>query len=103
MGSLGRSAATDVPSSSSLTTSRPTPAPPTRSPMTTANSTIRLRMSLGRYARGIGSRSASDREEGFDELVGVELDEVLGRLTQADQLDGQAQLGLDGEGDAALG
>jgi MFS family permease len=55
--------------------------------------------------RGL-ARSAADRtasEQGVDELGGVERHEVADRLADADELDGYAQLGLDGEHDAALG
>ena len=42
-------------------------------------------------------------EQGVDELVGVEGDEVADGLAEADELDRDAELGLDGEDDAALG
>ena len=45
----------------------------------------------------------SPADQGFDELGGVEVDQVLGALAQADQLDGDAQLGPDGQDDPALG
>src|SRR5262245_32576077 len=41
-------------------------------------------------------------EEGVDELVGIERDEVLGRLAHADDLHRQADLRLDREDDAAF-
>src|SRR5881394_1303523 len=94
--------------------------PPARNASTTTNATSRFAMSpspftpLRRAARAlvgnrIGHWTAQRRrpvprlgEQGFDELVGVELDEVAGLLAQAHELDGDAELGLDGEGDAAL-
>ena len=48
-------------------------------------------------------RSVSDvGEQGADEITRVEGDEVTDLLSQADQLDGDAELGLDREDDAAL-
>src|SRR5439155_17305529 len=56
---------------------------------------------LGRY--GWPRSSALLLEQRVDELVGVERDEVVDRLAEADQLDRYAQVGLDRERDAALG
>src|SRR5687768_18619332 len=71
-----------------------------RTTSTAAKAATRLRMLL----RRIGSVPRFPlREERLDELVGIELDEVVGRLSQAHELDGEAQLGADGHGDAALG
>src|SRR5437763_3409625 len=42
-------------------------------------------------------------EERVDELLGIELDQVSGRLAHTDELDGDSQLLLDGQDDPALG
>ncbi len=42
-------------------------------------------------------------EEGVDELVGVEGDQVVGALAEPDELDGETELALDGDDDAPLG
>ena len=57
---------------------------------------------FGVLSRGFPHAGAGS-EQGVDELVGVERDEVADRLADADELDGEAELGLDGEHDAALG
>ena len=46
---------------------------------------------------GLGSTSV---EEGVDEPVGVEGDQIVGSLTDADQLDREAELALDRHHDA---
>src|SRR6266508_915993 len=58
----------------------------------------RLR-SVPRCRRG----DAALLEEGVDELVGVEVDKVVGLLAEADQLDRDAEVLLDRKDDAALG
>src|SRR4029450_11088652 len=42
-------------------------------------------------------------QQGVDEGVGVKGGEVVGALAEADQLDGDAEVALDGDDDAALG
>ena len=54
-------------------------------------------------AGNVRAAQPSGLEQGVDELVGVEGDQVADRLAEADELDGDAELGLDGEHDAALG
>src|SRR5690554_825070 len=42
-------------------------------------------------------------EQTVDELLGVERGQVVGTLAQTDELDGYAELALDGDDDAPLG
>ena len=49
------------------------------------------------------SRQSARPSEGVDERVGIEVDQVVGPLAEAHQLDRQAELALDRDDDAALG
>src|SRR3954452_1491565 len=69
-------------------------------PSLNGNSASRTTIMRGSYPSARGR--SSDREERVDELVGVERDEVIRRLAEADELDGDAELGLDRKHDAAL-
>src|SRR5437763_3871788 len=98
------SAAGEVLSLSSLppVDSSATPTTPTAKTMTAVRAVVRRRF-MSDWTIAAGALVPSLREEGLDELVGVELDEVVGRLAEADQLDRNGQVRLDRQGDAALG
>lgn len=54
-------------------------------------------------ALGVAGTTARSFEQRVDELVGFEVDEVVEGLAEPDQLDREAELGLDGEHDPSLG
>ena len=95
-------------SSTSASLRRPRPRrrvkiPSKRSVRLSNMGSLRLPDRTGAGTSDRARRSAAGSEQRVDELLGIEVDEVVGALAQADQLDREAELALDGDHDAALG
>src|SRR5205807_860047 len=60
---------------------------------------VDLRMAVGIK----GPSGSGSGEQGLDELLWFEVDEIRRALPQADELDGQVEIALDGKSDPTLG